>query len=293
MIKITTPATTANMGPGFDCVGMAFQLYNTLYIEESNCFLIENRSGQPIPLDKSNLIHTTIENFYRNRGTNPPCLHMIQQDNIPLARGLGSSAACIVTGLMAANELSGAGLNRGELLQTAARLEGHPDNVAPAFLGGVVIGVMDKGELFSCKLCVPELEALAFAVIIPDFPLLTEQARKILPESYTRRDVVFNASRTALLTAALTCSRFDLLKTAMQDAVHQPYRSKIIPGMDAIFDECLSQGALGVFLSGAGPTLIAVVPKGQAGVFIPKLPPGWALHFMEPDVNGVVLERVD
>ena len=294
MIKITTPATTANMGPGFDCVGMALRLYNSLLAEESDGgLLIENLSAQPIPLDSQNLIVQTIDHFYTQMGKKRPGLHMIQQDNIPLTRGLGSSAACIVSGLAAANELSGSRLSRGDLLRMAAKLEGHPDNVAPAFLGGVVAGAMDNGQLFSCRLDVPKMGELAFAVMIPDFPLPTERARKVLPECYARADVVFNASRTALLTAALTNGRFDLLKTAMQDVIHQPYRSKIIPGMDGLFRECLARGALGVFLSGAGPTLIAVVFKTGAPDFNPGLPDGWALHFLDPDENGVKIERVD
>ena len=294
MVKIITPATTANMGPGFDCVGMSLQLYNTLLIEESDSgLLIENRSDQQIPLDKQNLIYKTIDHFYAEMGKKLPGLHMIQEDNIPLTRGLGSSAACIVTGLIAANELSAAGLARDDLLQMAARLEGHPDNVAPAFLGGVVAGAMDNGKLYSCKLDTPKLRELAFAVIIPDFPLPTEQARMVLPGSYSREDVVYNASRTALLTAALISGRFDLLKTAMQDVIHQPYRSKIIPGMDDIFGECLANGAIGVFLSGAGPTLIAVVNKSGAAGFMPRLPSAWKLSFIEPDENGVKIERVD
>jgi len=273
---------------------MSLQLYNTLLIEEYDApLLIENRSGQFIPLDAENLIYVTIENFYREMGKNLPGLHMIQEDNIPLTRGLGSSAACIVTGLIAANELSGAGLGRDDLLQMAAKLEGHPDNVAPAFLGGIVVGAMDNGRLFSCKLDPTVLDGLDFAVMIPDFPLPTEQARMILPKSYGREDVVFNASRTALLTAALYNGRFDLLKIAMQDIVHQPYRSKIIPGMDGIFRECLGQGAFGVFLSGAGPTLIAAVSRGRRSCFLPKLPSGWILNFIEPDLDGAKMERVD
>ena len=293
MIKITTPATTANMGPGFDCVGMALQLYNTLLIEETDGGLyIESRSDQRIPLDERNLIYITIQDFYYEIGKTLPGLRMIQEDNIPLTRGLGSSAACIVSGLFAANELSGARLSREDLLQMASALEGHPDNVAPAILGGIVAGAMDNGKLFSCKLETPKLFELAFAVMIPCFPLPTEQARKVLPKSYTRDDVVFNASRTALLTAALTSGRFDLLRTAMKDVVHQPYRSKIIPGMDDIFYECIKQGAYGVFLSGAGPTLIAAVPGGEAAGFNPSLPSGWKLCFIKPDENGAKMERV-
>jgi len=294
MLVISTPASTSNMGPGFDCIGMAFQLYNTLTVKEAESgLLIESKSSQLIPLDNKNLIYITIENFYKEIGDKMPGLHIIQDDNIPLARGLGSSAACIVSGLMAANELSGSGLSREELLQIATNIDGHPDNVVPAFLGGVAVGVMDSGKLCYHKLEVPRLNELAFAVMIPNFPLPTEHARSILPKKYSRDDVVFNASRSALLTAALTNGNFGLLKTAMQDAIHQPYRSKLVPGMDDIFKECLNQGALGVFLSGAGPTIIAVVSSEQTNSFQPCLPQGWALCFIEPDFDGAKKERID
>jgi homoserine kinase len=273
---------------------MALQLYNTLFIEESDAeLLIESRSNQPIPLDRRNLIYITIENFFKEIGKKKPGLHMIQDDHIPLTRGLGSSAACIVSGLTAANEISGAGLTREELLQMSARLEGHPDNAAPAFLGGIVSGAMDNGRLFYCKLDTPKLSELAFAVMIPDFPLSTERARNILPDSYSRTAAVFNASRTALLIAALTSGRSELLKTAMQDVIHQPYRSSIIPGMERIFSECFDMDALGVFLSGAGPTIIAVTPRGRTACFLPELPSEWSLQFIEPDNTGVQIERID
>jgi len=282
------------MGPGFDCIGMAFQLYNTLIVKEAeNGLLIENKSSQMIPLDRQNLIYVTIENFYKEIGEKMPGLHIIQDDNIPLARGLGSSAACIVSGLIAANELSGSGLSREELLQIATNIDGHPDNVVPAFLGGVAVGAMDNGKLIYHKLNVPKLKELAFAVIIPNFPLPTEHARSVLPKKYSRDDVVFNSSRTALLTAALVDGHFGLLKTAMQDAIHQPYRSKLVPGMDDIFKECLDHGALGVFLSGAGPTIIAVVPCEQTNSFQPSLCQGWTMRFIEPDFVGAKKERID
>ncbi|MDR1539128.1 MAG: homoserine kinase [Clostridiales bacterium] len=286
MIKIITPATTANMGPGFDCIGMALKLYNTLWVEESEKDLeIEILRRQPlsIPEDETNLIYKTIKGFYEKVGQSLPGIHMMQEDEIPLTRGLGSSAACVVSGLLAANALSGANLSKEELLQMAARMEGHPDNAAPALLGGVVVGAMKDGRLSYSRLETPHLSRLSFAVLVPEFPLSTEEARRVLPLMYSREDAVFNASRAALLVAALMQGQFDLLECAADDRIHQPYRGKIIPGMSEVFESCMNAGAKAVFLSGAGPTAIAITASKD---FSPKLPNGWELNFLEPDLTG-------
>jgi homoserine kinase len=223
MFEIKTPATSANMGSGFDCIGMAFQLYNTLWVEESDEKLqIDIRKSiaadaeySGIPTDETNLIYRSMCDFYAAIHQTMPGVHLIQSDEIPLTRGLGSSAACIVAGLLAANALSGAGLDRHELVQMAAALEGHPDNVAPAILGGVVVGAMCGKQLDYCRFPMPA--QLRFALLIPNFQLPTSQSRKALPVMVTREDAVFNVSRAALLIAALQTGRFDLLKTAMQE----------------------------------------------------------------------------
>jgi homoserine kinase len=284
MIKVTTPATTANLGPGFDSMGMALQLYNTLYAEESDRMRIESASGQDIPTDDSNLIYKTMCGFYEMRGLKNACFHLIQDDHIPMTRGLGSSAACIVSGLVAANALLGSPCGRDDLLQLAAATEGHPDNAAPAMLGGIVTGAMDDGRLYYSRINSPNLSSLRFAVMIPDFPLSTEDARNILPEDYSRADVVYNVSRAALVAAALASGQYELLSVALKDRLHQPYRCKLIPGMEEIFASARESGALGVFLSGAGPTIIAVVPAAKT--FAPSLPDGWQLTFLPPDENG-------
>jgi homoserine kinase len=194
----------------------------------------------------------------------------------------------VVSGLLAANELSGVRLSREEILQMAARIEGHPDNAAPALLGGVVVGAMAKGRLYCSKLNTPHLKRLKFALIVPDFPLPTEEARRILPDSCSREDAVFNASRAALLVAALMQGEFGLLECAADDRLHQPYREKIVPGMAEIFAECRGKGALATFLSGAGPTLIAVAADEN---FSPRLPKGWSLRFAQPDESGAQVEE--
>jgi homoserine kinase len=291
MIKVTTPATTANLGPGFDSIGMALSVTNTLCAEESDSLSIEVRMPQvpPIPTDEDNLIYKTIKGFYDELGFSFPGVHMIQEDNIPLTRGLGSSAACVVSGLLAANALSGAGLSKEDLLQMAARLEGHPDNAAPAMLGGIVVGAMRGQRLYCSRLDAPGLDRLNFALLIPDFPLPTEKARNVLPSSYSREDAVFNASRAALLVAALAQGEHDLLECAFEDRFHQPYRSALIPNMAEIFSECKRAGALATFLSGAGPTLISVTKDLR---FCPSLPSGWKLQFVAPSAEGAVCENI-
>lgn len=302
MYKITVPATTANMGPGFDCIGMAFQMYNTLEIEErEKGLLIENRSGPgfDIPTDESNLIYQTIRHFYDETGKKLPGLRMIQRDTIPLTRGLGSSAACIVAGLLAANALSGAGLSREDLIDLAAHIEGHPDNSTPAFVGGMVIGAMTDKKLEYIRIDSLSAAGLGFAVMIPDFPLETKKARSVLPDMLSRQDAVFNASRTALLTAAMMSGDYDRLWTATEDRLHQPYRMKIIPGMESIFQKAGEYGAKAVFLSGAGPTLIAVTQHTDKEddsfirpmrAFLDTLPDNWSVQYIAPDLTGATVE---
>lgn len=303
MIKIRVPATTANMGPGFDSIGMAFKLYNHIWVEEmpegANGLTIEIKSNQDgIPKDETNLIYTSMQRFYIEAGiTKPmPPIKITQEDYIPMTRGLGSSAACIVGGLFAANELSGAGLSKHELAVMAAKIEGHPDNSTPAILGGIVVGALNGESLDYIKIDSSRLvqDKLSFSVMIPDFRLSTEKARGVLPPSYSMKDAVFNASRSALMVASLLTGDFDKLLTAMDDRLHQPYREKIIPGMQEIFAEAKRLGAKGIFLSGAGPTLIAVNDRPFFNVemkdFLSTLPNNWTLSELEPDNNGTVLE---
>jgi homoserine kinase len=270
-------------------MGMAFKLYNTVKVEacESGLY-IENWGEQKIPTGFNNLIYITLVNFYERYGQKPPGVHIMQDDHIPMTRGLGSSAACIAAGLLAANELSGAKLSRDELLQIAAGIEGHPDNVAPAIMGGVIVGAMRGGKLYYNKLNIPQLDELRFCILIPDFHLPTEHARGVLPESYSRADAVYNISRSALLTAALVSSDWSLLRASFEDKIHQPYRSKLIPHMDSIFKDAMAAGALGVYLSGAGPTIVAVTLDELKM----NLPGGWTRIYLKPDLNGETVERI-
>ncbi len=298
MLHIQVPATTANMGPGFDSIGMAFKLYNNVWVKrlpDGNpkvVFTIKRNPELTVPTDETNLIYQTIVRFYKELDIKDriPPIEITQEDYIPSTRGLGSSAACIVAGLYAANWLSGVGLTKDELANLATLIEGHPDNVAPAIFGGIVIGVMAGQRLEYIKLDNPGLKRLKFAVMIPDFPLSTEKARGILPDNIKMKDGIFNASRTALMTAALLTGDFDKLRVAMDDCFHQPYRARILPDMEEIFGAAKGFGCKGIFLSGAGPTIIAAVTEddfnNKMGQYLSGLKDKWSISFIEPDFDG-------
>ena len=311
MISIQVPATSANMGPGFDSIGVALQLYNHLWVEEiPEGVEIEVRRKQPIeiPTDETNLIYQTMRHFYEKKGLAMPGVRLVQEDYIPMVRGLGSSAACIVGGLLAANALAGNPCGREELAQMAAMLEGHPDNSNPAIFGtmicsifaifhvlewtfSMVVGAQDEKIMRHVRLELPD--DLLFAIMVPDFPVSTEKARGVLPASYSRGDVVYNVSRGALLVASILTGNYENLAMAMEDKIHQPYRKTLIPGMEEIFEAADGFGAAACYLSGAGSTLMAMVRRDGAEVFQRKmsaylrtLPNNWELTLLEPDLEG-------
>lgn len=299
MIHIQIPATSANMGPGFDSIGVAVQLYNHIWVEEQTDGLtIEVRRKQEleVPTDETNLIYQTMKFFYEKKGLPMPGIHLIQEDYIPMVRGLGSSAACIVGGLLAANELAGRPCTRDELAQMAAMLEGHPDNSNPALFGGMVVGAQNEKEMKYVRLELPK--DLVFAIMVPDFPVSTAASRGVLPDSYTRKDVVFNASRAALLVVSVMTGNYENFDMAMQDKVHQPYRAQLIDGMEEIFRHAKDFGAVASYLSGAGSTLMAMVTKEKAerferemSAYLGTLPHNWKLQLLQADRVGARVER--
>lgn len=298
MIHIKIPATSANMGPGFDSIGLAVSLYNHIWVEElAEGLQIEVKREQPIPIptDETNLIYQTMQYFFEKKGLPMPGVHLVQEDDIPMVRGLGSSAACIVGGLFAANALAGNPCSRDELAQMAAQLEGHPDNSNPAIFGSMVVGALNEKEMKYVRLELPE--DLVFAIMVPDFPVSTEKSRAVLPDSYSRGDVVFNASRAALLVASMLTGKYENFDMVMEDRVHQPYRAALIPNMEAIFAHAKEYGAAASYLSGAGSTLMAMVKRENVAEFEKKmaaylktLPHNWELTILEPDRKGVQIE---
>lgn len=291
MIKVKVPATTANMGPGFDSIGMALTMYNIVYAEkiDEGLEIIIQDGNSNIPTDESNLIYKTICYFYQNIGQPVPGIRLVQQDSIPHTRGLGSSAACIVAGLHIANAMSQSFFSKEELVQMAAQIEGHPDNTTPALLGGMTIGAMNENDMKYVKVKVAD--TLHFAVMIPDFTLSTELAREALPKMVSLQDAVFNASRAALLATSMMCGDMDNLDMATQDRLHQPYRMPLITNMNEILEQARSFGAKGTFLSGAGPTLLAIIKnvvdfRREMVTYLGTLEQDWQVQMLQADNEG-------
>lgn len=257
MIKLKIPATSANLGAGFDALGLALTFYNYVDMEEAEGCIIFSGDGTDIPKDESNLIYHTAKTLYEICGREFKGLKISQINNIPMARGLGSSSACIIAGLMGANALMDNPLSQDELVNLSAEIEGHPDNIAPALLGGIVTAVFDgrcvhwvKQEVFT---------TLKFIAVIPDFELKTEKARACLPKEVSHADAVYNLSRAALFSASLLTGKYENLRTAVHDRLHQPYRMELIPHARDVFDIAYTNGAYAAYISGAGPAIMTIV----------------------------------
>ncbi len=266
MIKVSVPATSANVGSGFDAIGLAVNLYNTVTFEKSDVLDISSADGTEVPTGEDNLIYISVKMLFEHVGKEAPPLKIVQTNPIPMTRGLGSSSACIVAGLLGANRMLGDILTAQEILTLATKIEGHPDNVAPALLGGLTASVYEDGVVYSIRK--PIDEDLHFVAFIPEYPLLTSAARDALPKEVTHKQAIYNLSRTAFLTASFCDGRHDLLPIATQDCLHQPYRLPLMPGGAEIFDLAKQCGALATYISGAGSTIMAVVNANEAENFI-------------------------
>lgn len=261
--RVKVPASTANLGPGFDTLGMALSLYAWIEMQEASetTFHLYGDEMKGLAQDKTNLIYQVAQMVFAEAGVSIPELEISMYSEIPLTRGLGSSASAIIGGMAAANAMIGSPLDNDKLFSMATSLEKHPDNVGASLFGGVITAVWDGVRADYVRIEPPEeLEVL---VVIPDFELATSKAREALPAQITVSDAVYNISRTSLLTAALASGRLDLIGTAMQDRLHQPYRAALVPGMEKLLAEATEQGALGIALSGAGPTLLALVDRRE------------------------------
>lgn len=263
MVRVRIPATSANLGPGFDCLGMALSLYNYVNLEASDTFQITLKGDYTtgIATDENNLIWKSMCTLWKAIGFSIPTASLVLENNVPPARGMGSSSAAIIGGLVAANEFAGGALSKQDILQLANKIEGHPDNVAPALLGGITLAVTTETTVIARTLhSSPHFTALA---IVPDFHLSTEKSRKVLPSSISRADAVFNLSRTALLVEAFIHENYELLKEGMQDRLHQNQRANLVPGLAETLKVALDNGAYGSALSGSGPTILALVSAEQ------------------------------
>ncbi len=295
MIRIDVPATSANLGAGFDSLGIALTMYNRVWMEEWDKIDIKAVDKTVIPTDENNLIYWAAKHIYDICGKTLPGLKIIQENNIPMARGLGSSSACIVAGILGANRLLGSPFSQYDLINIAAKIEGHPDNTSPAISGGLVASAMEGERVYSVS--VPVSEKIKFAVMVPPFELKTEKARKLLPEKYSREDAVYNLSRAGLMTASLFSGNIENLRVAVQDRIHQPYRSELVENYDAVFRTSYELGSLGTYMSGAGPTIISLIEstnddfiKNIETQFEKKQIKNWQIKFLSADSQGAKIE---
>lgn len=298
MIRIDVPATSANLGAGFDSLGIALTLKNRIWMEESDEVEISCCDNIDVPKTKDNLIFWAADYLYRECGKKLPGLKIVQENNIPLARGLGSSSSCIVAGILGANRFLGNPLSQSDLINLAAKMEGHPDNTSPALSGGLVVSAMEGERVYSVS--VPVSDKIRFVVMIPPFELKTEKARKALPTQYSREDAVYNLSRSGLMTASLFSGELQNLRVAVQDRIHQPYRFNLIDNGDTVFRMSYELGSLGTYISGAGPTIISMVETKNAKLFgescvahlEEKGIEGWQVEVLAADQEGakIVIE---
>ncbi|NJN23938.1 MAG: homoserine kinase [Acaryochloridaceae cyanobacterium RL_2_7] len=294
-VSVIVPATTANIGPGFDCLGAALSLYNQFdfqVLDASAPRLTIQAEGQEadlVSIDSDNLVYQSFLKVYDKIQREVPNIAIKINLNVPLSRGLGSSATAIIGGLVGANAIAGSPLSDAEILDIAIAIEGHPDNVAPALLGNCQLSTRrsDHSTIF-CP--VPWSADLVPVVAIPDFELSTHEARSVLPPHCSYGDAIFNASHLALMMKALELGNEDWLKGALDDRLHQPYRTRLIKGYGAVREAALVAGAYGLVISGAGPTLLALCSQSMAEPVAMAMKKAWRKEGVEAVVQALSLD---
>jgi homoserine kinase len=265
--SVRVPATSANLGAGFDSIGLALTLYNdvdVLALREPGDYALEilGEGARELADPEANLVVRTYERICRAGGVEPPGLVLRNRNAIPLARGLGSSAAAVVAGALIAQRVCALPVSDEDLLKAMVEIEGHPDNAVPCRLGGMAVSCWDGSELRTVRLSPPPYD-IAVVVAVPEVRVQTEAARKALPEQVGLKDAVFNLSRAALFAAAWSTGRWEHLRWGMDDRLHQPYRSRLFPGGTVVMDRAKAvPECLGVAISGSGPSILAFV-KGR------------------------------
>ena len=255
-IVVAVPATTANFGSGFDSIGMALDLWNTLNVSVSkeSRITVDGEGADILPNDKGNLVYQSIEAGCLRAGIEPPVLSIHSKNNIPLTRGLGSSAAAVVAGLLIANHYASNALTNEDLLDVASKIEGHPDNVAPALFGGARLVIKTEDNYLDRAITMQE--GLNCLIFVPNEILATSESRSALPQEVPLESAVFNLSRTALTIRSLMMGEWEDLRISTEDRLHQDYRSKLSPNMESMISVMKNHGAYGSFISGAGPSVI-------------------------------------
>lgn len=291
MIKVQVPATSANLGPGFDTLGLALNLYNTFTFQEIPEGL-EITGCEAKFANENNLVYTSMLKTFNRIGYSINGMKVDIKTDIPVSRGLGSSATCILGGVIGANKIAGSPLTKDEILELATEIEGHPDNIAPALFGGLVVSVMEREKIFYNQINVSK--EIKFVALIPDFTLSTRDARHVLPSSVSYGDAIYNIGKVSLLLSALSNGRHDLVKIGIKDKLHQPYRGKLIPRFEEILNKCDEMGSLGVFLSGAGPTIMALIDDQDTSFteeiqeYLKSIDYNWDVKELELNLSGAI-----
>ena len=298
MVYVRVPATSANMGSGFDSLGIALGFYNTLRISEiESGIVVHNNSKEYIPVGERNMVYRAMCRVFDKVGYEKKGIRIIQNSDIPVTRGLGSSSACIIGGMLAANVISGRKLAYPEILNLASDMEGHPDNVTPALYGGFCIAAEENGKtIYSSNKLNPKLKA---AVMVPDFFVSTKNARTTLPENVPLKNSSYNISRAALLTSLLLNEKYDDLRYAVGDMLHQDYRKENIPGFDIIMAKSYDAGAKATYLSGSGPSVVSLLSEDYDGFektmseFLSGLDIKWKIKVYPIDNVGAILKEIN
>ncbi len=301
-VSVKVPATSANLGPGFDCLGLALPIYNEVMIEETvmpgtgiEISILSNNQEEldlmSIPTDKNNIVYKAVELLYNSIGQTPSELKITIKSEIPIAKGLGSSASVIVGGLIAANELLGKPADEAALLSIATEVEGHPDNATPAIVGGLVLSSQeDDGSVVYRKLDWPE--DWKIMVCVPDYELATDIARSVIPKEIPIKDAAFNARRCAMLIQAISNEDEELMKLALQDKIHQPYRMKLVPGLSEIIENLKHEpDVLGCVLSGAGPAVLVITKGGNQDKIKDIVRETWSNLNVKSDIQVLKIEE--
>ncbi|MCH5184852.1 MAG: homoserine kinase [Oscillospiraceae bacterium] len=264
MITVRIPATSANMGAGFDCMGVAVNLYNTIEISEikSGLEIVGSNVAEFIPRNGRNLVYRSMLALFDEVGYKACGIRIRQKSDIPVTRGLGSSSACVVGGMIAANILSGKKLSYPEILNLAFKVEGHTDNITPAMFGGMCISAVDGEKIIHKSIKIDP--GIKFAVIIPDYFIGTRKSRKTLPDKLPYADAVFNISRAAGFALCMAEGKLDGLREFVRDRMHQPYRKDNISGFDKISEKSYELGSKATYLSGSGPSMICIINENYS-----------------------------
>ncbi|MDF2675192.1 MAG: thrB [Clostridiales bacterium] len=297
MIEIKVSATSANMGPGFDCLGIALNMFNRFYIEEIESGL-EIIGCEDADKSEDNLVYSSMKRCFDKIGYNvgQRGFRIRIESEIPKSRGLGSSAACILGGVLGANEIAGSNLSKREILELATEIEGHPDNVSPALFGGMQVSIKEGSSVYNERINLHE--GIKFCAIIPNFTLSTRASREVLPQNISHKDAAFNVGRASLLIAALSNGNLGLLRAACMDKLHENYRVGLIRNCNEIVSACSYLNPYGVFLSGAGPTIMNIIQEENNEFskdiedFLSRMKDKWIVKELKPYNEGAVVRNI-